>query len=188
MIPRLTYFKRYRMELDLGRRIAEPSLPSRYSWIPWSDDLVDLHAEVKHRCFREELDAQVFPSFASMNGCHQLMRAIRCQDGFCPGASWLIAASEGMVATVQGVNPERGVGAIQNLGVVPEHRGQGLGEALLLKALQGFQAAGFRRAYLEVTAQNLPAIRLYRKHGFRSYRTIYKPVEVHETASVVVGS
>ncbi len=63
----------------------------------------------------------------------------------------------------------------------------GLGEAILLKALHGFRRAGANRVYLEVTATNVAAIQLYRKHGFRCTRTIYKGVEVPEPATVGVG-
>ena len=47
-----------------------------------------------------------------------------------------------------------------------------------MKALEGFRAAGLRRAYLEVTAQNDGAIRLYQRIGFVKARTVYKAVEV----------
>jgi ribosomal protein S18 acetylase RimI-like enzyme len=85
----------------------------------------------------------------------------------------------GPAATVQGVCDRTGTGAIQNLGVVPTHRSKGMGEALLLHALHGFRAVGLRQAMLEVTAQNDPAVRLYRRVGFRCRKTLYKAVEVH---------
>jgi ribosomal protein S18 acetylase RimI-like enzyme len=78
--------------------------------------------------------------------------------------------------SVQGLRERSGVGAIQNLGIVPAHRGRGLGAALLLQALHGFAQAGLARALLEVTAQNEGAIRLYRRLGFRRSKTLYKAV------------
>ena len=74
---------------------------------------------------------------------------------------------------------ERGrLGAIQNLAVTPGHRGRGLGTALLLQALAGFRQAGFVRAWLEVTAQNDGAVRLYHRLGFRRRKTLYKAVPI----------
>ena len=70
-----------------------------------------------------------------------------------------------------------GTGAIQNLGVTPPHRGRGLGRALLLQALHGFRRTSLHRAFLEVTAQNDFALRLYRQVGFRCRKTIYKEVQ-----------
>ena len=42
----LTYFKRFRMELDLrGRRFPKPQVPPGYVLVPWSTELLDRHAE-----------------------------------------------------------------------------------------------------------------------------------------------
>ena len=69
-------------------------------------------------------------------------------------------------------------GSVQNFGVVPEHRGRGLGTVLLQKSLEGFRAAGVFRVTLEVTAKNQDAQRLYQRLGFRRLRTVYKVAEV----------
>ena len=45
-------------------------------------------------------------------------------------------------------------------------------------ALNGFRQAGLRRVYLEVTAQNQNALRLYKRLGFTRVRTVYKAVEM----------
>lgn len=174
----LTYFKRYRMEMDLREPLPpEPALPDPYFFVPWEAGLSHRHAEVKHAAFRAEMDAAVFPSFLSLGGCRQLMEAICRGDGFVPGATWLLACGAEFVATVQGVRNREGVGAVQNLGVIPSYRGLGLGLALMLKALRGFQSAGVHKAMLEVTARNTAAVQLYRRLGFRCRRTVYKPVQ-----------
>lgn len=105
------------------------------------------------------------------------MREIRRKPGFLPVATWLVAGPEGYCGTVQGVMDQGPIGAIQNIGVVPGYRGLGLGRALLRQALEGFYQAGLRRAYLEVTAENACAIRLYREVGFRRAKTLYKAVD-----------
>jgi ribosomal protein S18 acetylase RimI-like enzyme len=175
----ITYFKRFRMEIDLLHLPDVPPLPPEYAFVPWDDTLVDAHAEVKFASFYGEIDSAVFPSLADRNGCHYLMNEIRRKHGFVPGATWLITSAEGPCATVQGVRDRFGFGAIQNLGVIPAHRGRGLGATLLLKALEGFRASGIDLGYLEVTAQNDGAVRLYRRLGFRCRKTIYKAVDAH---------
>jgi ribosomal protein S18 acetylase RimI-like enzyme len=172
----VSYFKRFRMEVDLQQRLPAPELPGGYRFVPWDDALLEVHAEVKYQCFVDQLDALVFPSLGNRDGCSYLMQEIRRKSGFQPGATWLIAAAGDYCATVQGLRQRPGTGAIQNLGVVAAHRGRGLGAALLLKALHGFQQAGMHRAFLEVTAQNDGAMRLYRRFGFRCRKTIYKTV------------
>jgi ribosomal protein S18 acetylase RimI-like enzyme len=147
--------------------------------MPWDEALVELHAEVKFRCFHEEIDATVFPSLGDRTGCSRLMTAIRRKAGFLPEATWLIGSPTDYCGTVQGVREVNRQGAIQNLGVTAEHRGRGLGSALLLQALHGFRRAGLGRAFLEVTAQNDGAVRLYRRLGFRCRKTTYKAVETN---------
>lgn len=193
----LTYFKRYRMEIDLNKvDFAKHRLPAGYRFVPWSPALVASHAEVKYLSFRHEIDANVFSCLGDYEGCRRLMIEISRKEGFLPEATWLIAkldeepaedgatrgridpASLTYVGTVQGVEDRFGYGAIQNLGIVPEQRGGGLGSVLLLKALEGFRRAGLKRAFLEVTAQNEGAVRLYRNLGFAKARTVYKAVEL----------
>lgn len=187
MTPRITYFKRYRMERDLGPRLPVAALPAGYDWRPWDEALIDVHADALYRSFRDDLDSQVFPNLGRSDGARELMRAIRYQPGFLPAATWLVIAADGAAGTVQGLVGDQNMAAVQNVGVVPSLRGLGLGEALLLKCLHGFREAGLRRVFLEVTASNDPAIRLYRKHGFRCTRTFYKPAEVPEPVSLGVG-
>jgi ribosomal protein S18 acetylase RimI-like enzyme len=173
----ITYYKRFRMEIDLDRAITGTVLPESFVWVPWEDALLDLHAEVKYRSFLGEIDAYVFPSLGDRNGCRRLMNEIRRKPGFLPGATWLIASPEGYVGTVQGVRDHGPIGAIQNVGVIPSYRGLGLGRALVRRALDGFCQAGLHRAYLEVTAENASAVQLYRNVGFRRAKTLYKAVD-----------
>lgn len=204
-MPKYTYFKRFRMEVDLrrpptglagadGRRVRPADLPAGFFWVPWQDSLLDTHAQVKACCFVDETDSLVFPCLGSLVGCRELMWAIRSRPGFCPAATWLVGAAVaqpwdgpgppgGCVATVQGVIDETGAGAVQNVGVLPEYRGRGIGRALVLKAAAGFAAAGARRAFLEVTARNDPAVRMYRDLGFRNSRTIYRGVMLPQPAT-----
>jgi ribosomal protein S18 acetylase RimI-like enzyme len=172
----VTYFKRYRMEVDLYDVPPAPPLPDGFSWVPWHDTLLDLHADTKYQCFQDEIDAEVFPSLGSRPGCHRLMAEIRYRPGFVPEASWLVAGPAGVCGTVQGRRERSGLGAIQNLGVLPAFRGRGYGTALLLQALQGFRRAGLGRGFLEVTARNEAAVRLYRRIGFRCRKTLYRAV------------
>jgi GNAT superfamily N-acetyltransferase len=180
----VTYFKRYRMELALRELPPIPALPPEYDWLPWRGRHSDAHAEVMFHSFRDEIDAAVFPSFTRLAGCRDLMWAICSRAVFVPEATWLAVGPDGPCGTVQGLR-DRYYGAIQNLGVLGEHRGRGLGRILLLMALHGFRRAGLRQAYLEVTARNEGAVRLYRRLGFRSTRTIYKAVSMAPAAELV---
>lgn len=181
----LTYFKRFRMEIDLtGRDWFAPHLPTGYQLHCWDFEDLEHHAFAKYMSFRSELDANVFPCLGEFDGCYRLMTEIQNKDGFLPEATWLLSYQNEFdfevefCGTVQGITDRHGIGAIQNLGVVPGHRGFGLGRALMTNALRGFQSAGLHRAYLEVTSQNEGAVQLYEDIGFRRVRTVYKAVEL----------
>ena len=45
----ITYYKRFRMEIDLDRAITTASLPPSFTWVPWDESLLEQHAEVKYR-------------------------------------------------------------------------------------------------------------------------------------------
>jgi GNAT superfamily N-acetyltransferase len=183
----LAYFKRFRMEIKLaGRDLRPPTPPAHYYFLPWEESLLDAFARAKYRSFRNEMDANVFPCLSDFDGCRRLMLEIARKPGFLPDATWLAVYSPGGVrpeycGTVQGVRDKHGLGAIQNLGIAPEHRQIGLGTCLLLHSLAGFRQSGIQRVYLEVTAQNDDAIRLYRRVGFATIRTVYKAVEAEYT-------
>lgn len=169
------YFKRFRMEIDLVPPLPPiPELDAEYVWTPWCDDLIEAHARVKQIVFADEIDGLVFPNLVCRDGCIRLMREIRGRWGFRREATWLIAHRGEFVGTIQGVSERGGIGAIQNVGVVPEYRGRGLGKALVLKSLHAFRGAGLALGRLEVTAGNAAALGLYRGLGFRYRKTLYK--------------
>jgi ribosomal protein S18 acetylase RimI-like enzyme len=180
----LTYFKRYRMEIDLAGRDFTPAAASAdYCFVPWRPALLEAFAEAKHQSFRGEIDSNVFTCLGDMDGCRRLMTEIARKPGFLPEATWLLTCQRSgrgrpeNCGTVQGIRDHAGQGAIQNLGIAPEHRNCGLGTSLLFCALTGFRLAGLARVYLEVTAQNEGAIRLYHRLGFVTVKTVYKAVE-----------
>ena len=169
------------MEARIGEmQLPAPELPPGFRFVRWHSDLVDRHAAVKYESFRGELDSTVFPCLGNLASCRRLMADIALQTAFVPEATWLVtrrSLPDDLFAdcgTIQGLAASALLGAIQNVGVTPEARGLGLGRALVLKSLHGFRAAGMRRVYLEVTAENRAAVELYRGVGFRIVRTTYK--------------
>jgi [ribosomal protein S18]-alanine N-acetyltransferase len=179
----LTYFKRYKMEVRLSQLEFGPvELSKGIELRPWSPTLLADHALVKWESFRSEIDSHVFPCLGEREGCTRLMREITSRHNFIPEATWLAchqtATSWQPCGTVQGLMVSPREGAIQNLGVHPDFRDQGIGRALLARALEGFRAAGCTHAQLEVTVQNTAAVRLYERMGFRRVETLFKVADV----------
>jgi [ribosomal protein S18]-alanine N-acetyltransferase len=181
----LTYFKRYRMCYSIEHLSEfDLSLPNNIRMLAWREDLLRSHARTKHESFRHELDATVFPCLAQADGCLKLMNDIRQRDNFLPEATILamaVCSTTGTlspIGTIQGMRNDGHEGAIQNIGIIPERRGQGLGAALLQHSLHGFALAGCKRVVLEVTTFNTAAIRLYERIGFKIEKTLFKAADV----------
>lgn len=172
---RIQYFKRYKMIVDL-RNLPQPVLPQGFQFVPWCPEILETHADVLYQSFYGEIDSIVFSSLGDRMGCTILMSELSRKNGFEPQATWLLWGPDGPCGSIQGLRDPQQQGAIQNLGILPGYREQGLGTQLLLQALQGFRRSGLGRGILEVTAENAPAIRLYRRLGFRQSKVLYKPV------------
>jgi len=70
-----------------------------------------------------------------------------------PGLSWVVEADDQLVGTVlSGHDGRRGF--IYHLAVAPSLRGQGVGRALMARALNGLAAAGIEKCHLMVLAGN----------------------------------
>lgn len=180
-------YKRLRMVADLrNANFLQQPLPNGYLWQSWRPLLVPRHAQVKWHSFRDDLDGRVFSCLSRAEGCLSLVREIASQRSFCPQATWLVVYQPEHdwpptdVGTIQGIIRSGGRGAIQNVGVVPGHRGLGLGRALVIQTMLGFRQCGMNEVSLEVTAQNIPAVRLYQSLGFTISQTLYRVAETGE--------
>lgn len=84
---------------------------------------------------------------------------------------WYAVGYRGVIVGVLLLAPDAASGRweLMLMGLKPKWRGQGLGRALLNKALNLAQQAGAREIILAVDAVNLPAKRLYQQAGFMRY-------------------
>jgi ribosomal protein S18 acetylase RimI-like enzyme len=93
-----------------------------------------------------------------------------------PTAVFVVAEQEGTVVG-QGVALVRQhrsgpSGRIYSLAVHPDRRGQRIGDSLLRSLVESLSDRGVRRVYLEVDGENVAALRLYERWGFRRIGTL----------------
>lgn len=69
------------------------------------------------------------------------------------------------------VHREPDLGEIYVIGVDPDHHGQGLGVPMTAAGLHWLHDEGLRTGMLYVEADNVPALRTYRRLGFTTFRT-----------------
>jgi predicted N-acetyltransferase YhbS len=176
----IQYIKRLQMSFDFRKKnIPKLFLPDGFRFVSWDLHLLDIHADVKHRSFKDDTDAVIFPTFREYDRCLRLMESIATSHSFLPEATLLIAHGQEnelveYVANIQGMKHSPEVGGIQNVAVLPAYRRKGLGQALLYGALNGFRNAGLQKVSLEVTADNLPAVRLYHRVGFETFHAYFR--------------
>jgi mycothiol synthase len=88
---------------------------------------------------------------------------------------WFVAEEDGELAGIvlsRAPESEPGVGWVRILGVLPEHRNHGLGQALLRHTFAEFAGRGFKAVGLGVDAENpTGAVRVYERAGMRVERT-----------------
>ena len=170
------FVKRSQMVFDFAKTAPVlPQVPPGFFFVPWSDSLIEPHADVLHRSFRNDSDGAVFTTFRQFDHCFRLIEMLSSGPHFLPEATLLIAYGEQhdifeYVANIQGLKLSDDVGAIQNVAVLPEYRRRGLGQALVQGALHGFQSAGVQRVTLEATTDNVTAVNLYSRIGFTTFR------------------
>jgi len=93
----------------------------------------------------------------------EMFRWELAQDG--PGCAWVARRGEHVVGYLF-TWIVAGEFHINNIAVAPEHRGQGIADALLKAGLEAAVARGARVALLEVRENNAPARALYARWGF----------------------
>ena len=173
------------MSLDLNDvATPAPELPANYSWFPWNNLQTSAYARIFHEAFQADVDGWIFPTYRQYAACEHLVDATVSSRVFAKEASWLVgrilcdsksnASRIEYAGAVQCVKGRRFCGEIQNLAVAPGFRGLRLGRALALQALNGFRTMGRNKISLEVTSENLVALRLYLSLGFKITSITYK--------------
>ena len=101
------------------------------------------------------------------------------REGFDP-TLWFLAMDGDTIAGVCLCPHDKNYGWVRQIGVLPEHRGRGIGLSLLSHALGEWWQRGETRVGLGVQSDNIPAISLYKKVGFHIdsvYDTYRKSLE-----------
>jgi ribosomal protein S18 acetylase RimI-like enzyme len=129
--------------------------------------LVDLHLfEQPHysdhpQYTREQYDetlSTIEPRFQGEN----IVYAVRDDQGGIAGFCWVVL-----------FDPGTGLeGEVAEVYVAEGHRGQGVGEALVRRAVQLFQERGVTLGYVWTRPENRAATRLYRSAGFEPTRQL----------------
>lgn len=157
----------YRMRIDLDGEQPEPDWPAGYAVRTMSDGEERRVYDAQMASFADTWMFAVEPYEA---WSHWMV-----EEPAFDRSLWFLAEKEGDLAGIviaRSQEHEPGVGWIRILGVLPEHRQRGLGQALLRHTFAEFGRRGFSAVGLGVDAENpTGAVRVYERAGMHVERT-----------------
>lgn len=141
---------------------------------------IDIFANLFAECFKDSSDRDASQIASNTEKTKRFIQHLREQEREHHDPDGWIAAQirdrfVGFVIAVREGND----GLIAEVGVIPQFRRQGIGTFLMLKALQRLKERGFKQAFLGVDVQNVAAILLYEKLGFKKV-----PWEIYELEAI----
>jgi ribosomal protein S18 acetylase RimI-like enzyme len=157
----------WRMVADLDADVPEPQLPADVviRTVENVEDELRTVADVVHTAFEDHFghESGQAPSY------EEFISRTHGESGFDLRLWWLALVDGKPAAALVARQLDENDGFVNLLGTLSEHRGRGLGRALLLTAFREFQARKYARAMLGVDATNpTGAVRLYESVGMRA--------------------
>lgn len=129
--------------------------PSEVRTFPWTQDTQPLFHAAYSRSFANR------PGFPG-TPLDEWVASVESEEGFHPDLSRVAVDDDGHVAGFVTISDDW----IDQVGVVPDWRGQRLGAHLVVRSLRALRKAGYDQAWLAVNVDNPSAHELYRSLGF----------------------
>jgi len=148
---------------------AEPRLGLRLT--TWEDSYFEEMAALIVEAYRGHVDSRINDQYSHSQGALRFLKNIVIFPGcgvFLPETS-LVAfepGSERLLGAALTSRVAAGVAHVTQVCVAPDWQKRGLGRRLMEEIVAGLGARGYRGVSLTVTAENEPAVKLYRRLGF----------------------
>jgi mycothiol synthase len=172
LLERAGYVKSHhyaRMEIDIPDPLPEPELPTDVvirGFDPNADaeGLYDAYVAAWQQYEGQEWEPEGFATWST-----------ELQGSDFDPALYLLAEQRGaIVGFVMCFDFPRAMGWVHRIGTLPEHRGRGIGRALLYAIFRVYRERGVHRIGLTVSSRNVSsARRLYESLGFVEVSRIY---------------
>ncbi len=150
---------------------AQLPVPPHIDIRRWNEQDYQPAAAVITAAYRGHVDSEINDQYRTVSGSLRFLNNIVRFPGcgtFDPGSS-IVALDRNthtMVALILCSRVKDDVGHVTQVCVLPEHRGQRIGEALLLASAADLRARRFALLTLTVTEANRGAVELYKRLGF----------------------
>lgn len=164
--------ERYNMSLSLDDKIELFDIPDNFSVNVVKKEYAQKLGEIEFLSFKDTIDRKImYP--VTIEG-HQKMIEEILNGRFGKinfDISFVLRDKNKIIGAI--LCMQQGfIGFIYDIFILPEYKGKKLGKWLLLKTLKKMKEKDFKFAQLTVTAQNIPATKLYESTGFKVTETI----------------
>ena len=142
-----------------------PELPPGMDWITYSNQTHGLFARTIIDSYRQSLDC---PALNGLRDVEDVIAGHKASGLFDAGAWFVLREGERALGVVLLSETLRSDAMeLTYLGLSPEARGRRLGELMIRQALSVAAFRGHARFCLAVDSQNVPALKLYYRHGMQ---------------------
>ncbi len=129
---------------------------------------VDAFVNFFIECFKDSKDRDASKIASDVQKVKLFIRRLLEREGEHHDPDcWMAAFAEEKFVGFAIATCREGYGLVAEVGVVPQFRRLGVGTFLTLKALQRLKERGAKEAFLGVDLQNMEAVLLYEKLGFK---------------------
>jgi ribosomal protein S18 acetylase RimI-like enzyme len=154
--------------IEPGLRMVVRRAPDKESEIEVVERRMDEIAELRAELIRTQL-AEL--GIRDEDVTEQLLEWER-RIGVCDGDRWFVAPANGEPASACRLLARDGIGQVEDVGTLPEARGQGLARAVTLAAVRASENDGNQLTFLAAAADDWPRL-LYDKLGFDEVGSLY---------------
>lgn len=161
------------MVLPLTTRIDAKLIAADIELRRWSEQDYQPSAGVITAAYRNHVDSLINDQYRTLSGSLRFLNNIVRFPGcgtFDPEASFVAVNRHVLVGAILCSRVRYDTGHVTQICVLPEHRGLGLGKALLAATVQNLSQRKFSALSLTVTEANTPAVDLYARLGFEKKR------------------
>jgi GNAT superfamily N-acetyltransferase len=143
---------------------APPALPPHFRWIHYSAEVHEQFAQTVLASYRQSLDC---PALNGLRHIDDVLDGHKASGVFDPKHWFVLLEADRPVGVLllASSGREQGLMELVYLGLPPEARGRKLGELLVRQAMAVVASEGHQRLSLAVDAKNIPALKLYYRHG-----------------------
>jgi ribosomal protein S18 acetylase RimI-like enzyme len=148
------------------RQLRPVPTPDGWTWDTYRPETQEAFKAIILESYRQSLDC---PALNGMRDIDDIMAGHMATGEFDPKLWFLLREREQALGVLLLSRVARcDVMELVYLGVAPQQRGRGVGDLLMRQALYATATRGCGRLSLAVDAGNLPAIKLYWRHGLQA--------------------